>query len=455
MIRVLGIAACLALLPAPVLSVPVIGANSFSMTVSGHVLLIPYDGNKSLSSLYTLVEHAVVLVPGSNRSSNFAYETLLEAANIAGANDAATMLIAPQFLIEEDIDFYQLPADRLFWSEGGWKQGNASLSTTANPRPASLSSFAVLDSILYRIASRNPNLQTLVVAGHSAGGQFVQRFAAGSSIEAALESQFGIDVVYVPANPSSYLYLDAERVVSGTLDQFAVPPASVVGACPGYDDYKYGMHSRNSYMSRLTSAQITSRYPQRHVRYLLGELDTDPAAAELDTSCAAMLQGRQRLERGLIYGNYLEHFHGSGIIVTHPTFVVPGVGHDSRGMFTSVCGVAQLFGGGGCVAVDAGEEASRDTGMSSLALQESQPNPFHTRTTILYRVRSGGPSTLCIYDVRGQLVRTLCEGFGQEELGSIVWDGRSNTGQQVPAGVYILRLQQGRERLTRRVTRLR
>ena len=454
MIRVLGIAACLALLPSPVLSVPVIGASSFSMVVNGHVLLIPYDGNKSLSSTYLLVEHAVVLVPGSNRSSNFAYETLLEAASIAGANNAATMLIAPQFLIEEDIDFYQLPADRLFWSESGWKQGNASLSTATNPRPASLSSFAVMDSILYCIASRNPNLQTLVVAGHSAGGQFVQRFATGSAVEEALEAQFGIDVVYVPANPSSYLYLNAERVVSGTLDQFAVPTANVVSACPSYDDYKYGMRSRNNYMSRLTSAQMTSRYPQRHVRYLLGALDTDPAAAELDTACAAMLQGSQRLERGMIYSNYLRHFYASGIIVTHPTFVVPGVGHDSRGMFTSACGVAQLFGGGGCVAVDAGAGASQSAGVQSLALQEGQPNPFRTHTTILYRV-GHGPSTLCVFDVRGQLVRTLYEGLGQEERGSMVWDGRSNAGQQVPAGVYVLVLQQGRERLTRRLTRLR
>lgn len=433
-----------------------IGAFTLSMSVDGWVLRVPYDANSSLSASSVQIQRAVVTVPGSSRSSSYAYDTLLEAAAIAGASDGTTLVVAPQFLIEADIGYHLLPADWLFWSDGGWKEGSQSLSTLSNPRPARLSSFAVVDSILYRIASRNPNLQSVVVAGHSAGGQFVHRFAAGSTVEQTLQSEFGIDVAYVVANPSSYLYFDPQRVTAD--DQFAVPSDSVIQSCPDYDDYKYGLQARNVYMSRLSRAKIRSQFAARAVSVLLGELDADPNALDLDIGCAAMLQGANRFERGTIYGSYLLRYYGTGVATTHRTIPVPGVGHDSRGMFTSACGVAELFGGseGGCTPVDVGDDAGL-TGLTSLlTLLQSQPNPFRSQTTIVYAVPDNGTrSSLRVYDVQGRLVRTLHEGHGPNGLGLAVWDGLSNRGQRVPAGVYFYRLQQGSFSLTRTLTLLR
>jgi hypothetical protein len=342
MTRVLAFACALGLcLASPSLATPVaqVGAYRFPVLVGGNALSVPYEGNQLLTESHSQVTRAVVIVPGSLRDSDNGYSTLTRSASLAGVNNSTSLLIVPQFLIEEDIEYHDLPADWLYWSDSGWKQGDPSLSTSSHPRPGTISSFSVLDSILFAIALRNPNLKSIVVAGHSAGGQFVQRFAAGSTTPQTLESQFGVQVAYVAANPSSYLYLNAERVASGT-STFRVPNS---GSCSSYDRYKYGLQSRNAYMSAVSSTQIVAQYRPRRVTYLLGALDNDPGHPDLDTSCAANLQGSHRLERGLIFGDYLAHFYGAASATTHETVVVPGVGHDSRDMLTSPAGVSRLF----------------------------------------------------------------------------------------------------------------
>ena len=134
-----------------------IGAFRFAVRAGGTTFQVPYDANRSLSVTSTQVQRAVVLLHGSSRSSANAYETLGEAADLAGASNATILLVAPQFLLEVDINFHQLPADHLFWSDSGWKEGNTSQSTVANPRPAARSSIAVMDTSLYCTGSRNPN----------------------------------------------------------------------------------------------------------------------------------------------------------------------------------------------------------------------------------------------------------------------------------------------------------
>lgn len=74
------------------------------------------------------------------------------------------------------------------------------------------------------------------------------------------------------------------------------------------------------------------------------------------------------------------------------------------------------------------------------------PNPFNARTTIAYQVPDGLPSaalvTLEIFDVRGRRLRVIDLDRGP---GSHVaqWDGRSDHGSPVPAGMYLARFNCG------------
>ena len=76
-----------------------------------------------------------------------------------------------------------------------------------------------------------------MIAGHSAGGQFANRFAAAHPAQP--------ETRYIVANPSSYLYLDAQRREDLWLDKFSIPKSDV---CFNYNHYKYGTEILNAYM---------------------------------------------------------------------------------------------------------------------------------------------------------------------------------------------------------------
>ena len=276
-----------------------------TFSLEGYSFNIPYCRNYPLGEVNASVERAVIVIHGTSRTADSYYSYVLNAALQAGA-DTKTIILAPQFLIEQDIVDFNLGDEILYWTNQGWKQGDKSLSTTQHPRAANLSSFSAVDTILERLADRNkfPNLTKIVIAGHSAGAQFVNRFAAGSPMQQVLAQQYGIQLRYVVANPSSYLYFNGERRVKGTLDQFAIPDVS---SCTDYNQYKYGLENLNSYMALSGSALIKNQYPEREVIYLLGNEDNDPNDSDLDKTCPAVFQGIHRLERGQIYYNYIQY----------------------------------------------------------------------------------------------------------------------------------------------------
>ncbi len=74
------------------------------------------------------------------------------------------------------------------------------------------------------------------------------------------------------------------------------------------------------------------------------------------------------------------------------------------------------------------------------ALQQNVPNPFNPATTIDYYVPQASRVTVQIFNVKGQLVRTLVDSPMGAGPRSATWDGRNNTGQQVATGVYFYRL---------------
>lgn len=62
---------------------------------------------------------------------------------------------------------------------------------------------------------------------------------------------------------------------------------------------------------------------------------------------------------------------------------------------------------------------------------------------------------LKIYNIAGQLVRTLASGQVPAGPHSVKWDGRDNSGNKVSSGIYIYRLQAGNKDLTRKLVVLR
>jgi len=80
----------------------------------------------------------------------------------------------------------------------------------------------------------------------------------------------------------------------------------------------------------------------------------------------------------------------------------------------------------------------------------SYPNPFNPATRLEYTIDAPGRLTLKIYNVRGQLVRTLLDQDVQSS-GHVMWDGTDAKGAQVSSGVYFREAQLGQNVLVEKM----
>ncbi|MFK0165302.1 alpha/beta fold hydrolase [Rhizobium sp. NPDC090279] len=290
---------------------------------------LPVYADHAIEAASPDVTKVLIVIHGTLRNADAYYAAGQELLAKAGDLADGTMVVAPQFLIRPDVDAFSLSTQTLAWTQNGWKGGEPAR------QPAPISSFTALDTLLQHFADRRlyPSLKTIVVMGHSAGAQLVQRYAVVGR-EAEDLTSAGISVRYLVANPSSYLYFDDERP--------ALPDQQAgLASCPQATQWRYGLASTPPYVSSQDPKLLESRYAARNVVYLLGQADTNPYTHFIDRSCGAMAQGPYRLARGLTYFDYMKKRHPSDL--NQKVVEVPGVGHDDEAMFTSNCGIAVLF----------------------------------------------------------------------------------------------------------------
>ncbi|MEW6685381.1 MAG: T9SS type A sorting domain-containing protein [Candidatus Edwardsbacteria bacterium] len=89
-------------------------------------------------------------------------------------------------------------------------------------------------------------------------------------------------------------------------------------------------------------------------------------------------------------------------------------------------------------------------------LMQNYPNPFSQNTDIRYQIADDSKVSLKIYNVAGQLVRTLLA-YEPKSPGAykVTWDSRDESGKQVSAGVYFYRLEAGNFTDTKKMILLR
>ncbi len=316
--------------------VSAVAPQQLTVTTAAGTGRVPMYATSAWDLPRATVKRAVILIHGRLRNADAYYNLARRARAAASGKTADTVLIVPQFLAAADIAAHRLPPENLHWDWISWMGGEPAQG------PAPISSFEVLDAILRQLAQREkfPELCEVVIAGHSGGGQVVQRYAVVTQGEAPLAER-GIALRYVVANPSSYVYFDTLRPdPAGGFSQFDA------AGCPHFNRWKYGLDQAPAYarlgQNGLCAAQLEAAYAQRDVVTLLGGNDCDPRHPALDISCAAQAQGENRLARGRAYARYLRMRHPQGL--NHRYFEVPGVGHDGDGIFTSAAGLAALFG---------------------------------------------------------------------------------------------------------------
>jgi len=282
------------------------------------------------------VQRALIMVHGTNRNADHYFETALAAAFLAGALDD-TVIIAPHMIDATD----KAEPNEIVW-ESSWRVGGPARSNPA------LSSFDFVDEILRKLANKSmfPNMRSIVVAGHSAGGQFANRYEMTNVVHDTL----GVRVTYVVANPSSYAWPDATRpLAQGDADPVAakdawnqrdetpLPPHTAytfgpfeATKAPSFNRWPAGLANRTGYVGKATDEQIKKQLVERPTTYLLGQVDTLPLGG-FDSSATAMAQGPTRRARGEAFFKYITDTLGA----KQTLIVVPECGHNDRCMYTT------------------------------------------------------------------------------------------------------------------------
>ncbi len=78
--------------------------------------------------------------------------------------------------------------------------------------------------------------------------------------------------------------------------------------------------------------------------------------------------------------------------------------------------------------------------VGSRMLRSNQPNPFNPSTEILVELEKSAETSLEVYNLQGELVRTLVKGRRDAGLNRVVWDGKNNRGRDMPSGTYFTRI---------------
>ncbi len=293
------------------------------------------------------LRRALIMVHGTLRNADHYFTTATGAAFLAKAL-GDTVVIAPAFHSAGKGCEDKLQPNEVSWSCGGdsWRSGGSALSDP------DLASFDFMDAILKKLADKSvfPNLKAIVVAGHSAGGQFVSRYEMSNRVHETL----GVPVSYVVANPSSYAWPDATRPQAGGDAEpeaaglgwkeetvhtgFSYGPFDA-GKAPKYDQWPYGLESRTGgYTAKTSDEQLRRQLASRPTTYLLSQVDVLPLGG-FDGSPSAMAQGATRRARGEAFVKYVnDHLGGSA-----KAMIIPECGHNDRCVYTTDAVLPVIF----------------------------------------------------------------------------------------------------------------
>lgn len=88
-------------------------------------------------------------------------------------------------------------------------------------------------------------------------------------------------------------------------------------------------------------------------------------------------------------------------------------------------------------------------------LEQNFPNPFNPSTRIVFHLPGNGHALLEVYNVLGQMIRTLVDGELAAGPHEAIWDGLTDRGEQAAGGIYFYRLRSGGQSEYRRMAYMR
>ncbi len=134
----------------------------------------------------------------------------------------------------------------------------------------------------------------------------------------------------------------------------------------------------------------------------------------------------------------------SALAATGVTCNPRGLGRSTDGLTLYLAdystNVIQVWTNANPTTVSIEEETEAPIIAKGYALYQAYPNPFNPSTKIEYEVGSIGNIKIEIYNLKGELVNTVVDGWHNLGSHQVVWNGKDSRDIQVPSGTYIYRL---------------
>jgi hypothetical protein len=134
---------------------------------------------------------------------------------------------------------------------------------------------------------------------------------------------------------------------------------------------------------------------------------------------------------------------GAGAIVHIPFEKRPASDQDAGVVRIEEVVLADPYGGPVVTTMDGRTTLAGGPVPDVYALAQNYPNPFNPTTVIEYHLPYDGKVELRVYNLAGQCVRRLLDGYEFADYHHVVWDGRDDLGRPVASGIYVYRLRAG------------
>ena len=196
------------------------------------------------------------------------------------------------------------------WPKSTFIQGNKSKTFPYQ------SSFSDLDHKIKSVLEIHHNIKKIIIVGHSAGAQLLQRYLALSNMPYELSLNKKYKTKFIIISPGTFMYFSKYRPIKND-------------HCPKFNNYKYGMEHLNHYGKKHADT-IVSRYLSLNIIYMVGSNDIK-RGGNLLKNCKADMQGKNRRQRSENFVRYLNDTYKQ----KNKLFILPNVPHNYKKVFQS------------------------------------------------------------------------------------------------------------------------
>ena len=132
--------------------------------------------------------------------------------------------------------------------------------------------------------------------------------------------------------------------------------------------------------------------------------------------------------------------------ISSPVFTAPQVTDETQYTFSLVVSDGTFFSDPDEVTITIvmTDNDENEVSDANLVLLGNYPNPFNPETEIVFNLNSASEVELSIYNLKGQMIRTLVNGNMSAGEQRVIWNGMDSSNNAVGSGIYYYQIRSGR-----------